>query len=255
MASSLYELRRLGKAGAGGELRKVVDSETLVDVVEARLRADIINGALPAGHRLRVDALRLRYETGATPVREALSRLLVEGLVDLSNNRGFRVPLLGYEDLLDLSRTRALVEGAAVREAMENGDDRWEANLVSAFHVLERRASRDLGDLALRQAYYDAHHEFHAALLGACRSPRLLEMQARLEHQHSRYYRQLPIERIASEDLIGEHARLIELAMSRDCVAMEQFLRRHVMLTVEHLDPRKFSTAFEGELVVVAEAS
>lgn len=231
------------------------DPETLVDIVETRLRADIINGILPAGHRLRVDALKLRYETGATPVREALSRLLVEGLVDLSNNRGFRVPLLSYEDLLDLSRTRALVEGSAAREAIENGDDCWEANLVSAFHMLQRRATRDLGDMSLRQAYYDAHHEFHSALLAACHSPRLLEMQARLEHQHSRYYRQLPFERIASEDLIGEHAKLIDIAMSRDAVAMEQFIRRHVMLTVEQLDCSKFHNAFEGDLVIVAQAS
>ena len=241
----------------GRELRKTAEqealgAETLVDVVEARLRADIINGALHAGHRLRVDALRTRYETGATPVREALSRLLVEGLVDLSNNRGFRVPLLTYDDLLDLSRTRALVEGAAAREAIESGDDRWEADLMSAFHVLRRRAARDLADIVMRQAYYDAHHEFHVALLAACRSPRLLEIQARLEHQHSRYYRQLPFDRIASEDLIAEHERIIELAMSRDGAAVEQFVRRHIMLTVEQLEPRKFSRAFEGELTVVA---
>lgn len=237
------------------ELRRGADLETLVDVVETRLRSDIINGTLPAGHRLRVDALRLRYETGATPVREALSRLLTEGLVDLSNNRGFRVPPLRYDDLLDISRVRALVEGAAVREAVEHGDDHWEANLMSAFHMLQRRALRDLGEVHLRHAYYDAHHEFHAALLGACRSPRLLAIQARLEQQHSRYYRQLPFERIASEDLIGEHARIIELAMSRDCAGIEQFVQRHVMLTVEHLDPCKFETAFDGGLAIVAAVS
>jgi DNA-binding GntR family transcriptional regulator len=216
------------------------DAETLVDIVEARLRSDIINGALSDGCRLRVESLRQRYDTGATPVREALSRLLVEGLVDLSNNRGFRVPPLRYDDLLDLSRTRALIEGAAVREAAERRDDQWEANLVSAFHLLQRRAARDLSDPALRQAYYDAHHEFHAALLAGCPSPRLLEMQARLENQHSRYYRQLPFERIASEDLIGEHARIVELALSPNSAELPELIGRHVMLTVERIDPAKF---------------
>lgn len=214
---------------------------TLVDAVETRLRFDIINGVLPAGMRLRVDALKQRYATGATPIREALSRLLVEGLVNLTNNRGFRVPPLKYEDLLDISRTRALIEGAAAREAAELGDELWEAHLVSAFHLLKRRASCDLGDLQARLSYYDAHHGLHSALLSGCRSPRLLAMQSRLEHQHSRYFRQLSVQRIDREYLIGEHRCIVEVALAHDGPALELLLRRHVMLTVEQLDPASFS--------------
>ncbi|WP_114955057.1 GntR family transcriptional regulator [Sphingosinicella terrae] len=224
------------------ELRE--PDETLVDAVQARLRSDIINSVLPAGTRLRIDLLRKRYATGATPLREALSRLLVEGLVELSNGRGFRVPPLSYEDLWDISRTRALVEGAAAREAAERADEAWEASLVSAFHLLRRRAERNLADRAHRQAYYDAHHRFHEALLAGCESPRLMEMQVRLERQHSRYYRQLPFERITGDDLIGEHQRLLDLALGHDGAALEQTIRSHVMLTVGALGPERFSAAF-----------
>jgi GntR family transcriptional regulator, carbon starvation induced regulator len=204
--------------------------ETLVDAVEARLRNDIINGVLRAGTRLRIHVLRHRYATGATPLREALSRLLVEGLVELSNNRGFRVP--------------ALIEGAAAREAAERGSEQWEARLVSAFHLLKRRAARDLTDPVHRQAYYDAHGAFHEALLAGCESPRLMEMQARLERQHSRYYRQLPFERIRAEDLIGEHQRVLDLALAHDGAGLADYIGRHVMLTVEALGQERFAEAF-----------
>lgn len=219
-------------------------SETLVDAVEERLRSDIINNALQAGMRLRIDLLRRRYATGATPLREALSRLLVEGLVELSNGRGFRVPALDYQDLLDISRTRALVEGAAAREAAERGGDAWEARLVSAFHLLRRRADGDLAEPAPRQAYFDAHHDFHEALLAGCESPRLMAMQVRLERQHSRYYRQLPFERITAADLIGEHQQLLDLALAHDGAGLETIIRRHVMLTVQALGPERFAMAF-----------
>jgi GntR family transcriptional regulator, carbon starvation induced regulator len=223
---------------------KLVDPETLVDAVEARLRCDIVNSILPAGTRLRIELLRRRYATGATPLREALSRLLTEGLVELSNNRGFRVPALSYDDLLDISRTRALIEGAAAREAAERGDELWEARLVSAFHLLKRRAERNLSDPEARQAYYDAHHGFHEALLAGCESPRLMEMQVRLERQHSRYYRQLPFERITSENLIGEHQRILDLALARDAAGLGDHVSRHVMLTVETLGRDRFAEMF-----------
>lgn len=218
--------------------------ETLVDAVEARLRDDIINAVLTPGTRLRIDLLRQRYATGATPLREALSRLLIEGLVELSNNRGFRVPALSFQDLLDISRTRALIEGAAAREAAERGEELWEAKLVSAFHLLKRRAGRDLADPGHRHAYYDGHHAFHEALLSACESPRLMEMQARLERQHSRYYRQLPFQRITADDLVGEHQRVLDLALAHDGPALADYMGRHVMLTVQTLGPDRFAKAF-----------
>ena len=222
-------------------------NETLVDRVEARLREDIINGLWSPGARLGVEELRHRYEMGATPLREALSRLLSEGLVVLINNRGYRVPALDYYDLLDISRSRAVIEAAAAREAAERGGEAWEARLISAFHVLERRASRDLSAPSARQSYYDAHHDFHSALLAGCQSLRLMAMQGVLEHQHSRYYRQLPFARIAAEDLIGEHRSVLDLALASDGAGLADRIGRHVMLTVQRLDAAAFATAFAIE--------
>lgn len=210
-------------------------AEPLVDQVEARLREDIIDGVWPAGARLGVDELRRRYETGATPIREALSRLYAEGIVAMLSNRGFRVPLMTRDDLLDISRTRAAIEAAAARDAVEHGDERWEAALVSAYHILERRASASLTDAANLRRYYAAHHDFHAALLSGCRMPRLLVLQARLELQHSRYYRRLPLGGAAREE-VAVHKQLLDRAIARDGAAIAEALGDHVMITARRLD-------------------
>lgn len=224
-----------------------VSTETLVDVVEGRLREDVINGVWEPGARLGVEDLRHRYATGATPIREALSRLYAEGLVAMVHNRGFRVPLMSLEDLLDISRTRAAIEMAAVHHAVEFGDSRWEDAMHSAFAILERRAEQTFSVQAERLAYHDAHHAFHVALLSGCRVPRLMALQARLELQHSRYYRRLPFGVVTGPARLLEHRRLFELALARNAPAAAAAVAEHVMLTAHYVQANSFSDiAFLG---------
>jgi len=210
--------------------------ETLVDIVEGRLREDIVNAVWAPGARLGVEELRARYETGATPVREALSRLYAEGLVAVVRNRGFRVPLMSPEDLLDISHTRAAIESAAIHHAVTVGTSRWEDDVLSAFSVLERRAQLALLEETERLSYHAAHHAFHAALLSGCQVPRLMELQTRLELQHSRYYRRLPFGMISGPARLGEHRLLLDLALARDADAAAATAAQHVMLTAKYVE-------------------
>jgi GntR family carbon starvation induced transcriptional regulator len=217
-----------------------VSSETLADVVEGQLREDVINGVWEPGARLAVEELRQRYATGATPIREALSRLYAEGLIAMVHNRGFRVPLMSLEDLLDISRTRAAIEMAAVQHAVEFGDGRWEDAMHSAFSILERRAQQTFSGDTERLAYHDAHHTFHAALLSGCRVPRLMALQARLELQHSRYYRRLPFGIVTGPARLLEHRRLFDLALARNAPAAGAAVAEHVMLTAHYVQANNF---------------
>ena len=63
-------------------------------------------------------------------------RLEAEGLVELEQNKGFRVSEVSRENLLDLMRTRIEIESIALRWSLEKGGVEWEANLLSAFHRL-----------------------------------------------------------------------------------------------------------------------
>ena len=136
------------------------------------LRSDIIACRLMPNVRLRVEALRERYGMSISPIREALMRLEAEGLVELEQNKGFKVAEVSRENLLDLMRTRIEIESIALRWSLEKGPVAWEANLLSAFHRLSRQAKIDPANPdAINEAWSKEHADFHAALVAGLRVP------------------------------------------------------------------------------------
>lgn len=85
------------------------------------LREKIINGELPGGMRLFEVPLAEALQISRTPVREALSRLAEEGLLDRLPNGGFIVRRFGYADVVDSIELRGVMEGTAARLAAERG--------------------------------------------------------------------------------------------------------------------------------------
>lgn len=204
---------------------------TLSERVEMRLREDIVSGDLGPSEPLRMEALRARYEIGATPLREALSRLVGEGLVALRGNRGFSVRGLSVEDLNDIALMRTALDTAGIRLSIEHGDDAWEGRIVSTLHVLVLTTERTGTDRDSLDAWQRAHDAFHRALIAACGSPRLLESHGRLALQHARYRRQLMGENMPRDLLIREHRELADAALARDAAHCEALIARHMTLT------------------------
>ena len=89
---------------------KSAAGQTLNASALSRIRSDIIACRLMPNERLRFEALRERYGMGVSPLREALMRLEAEGLVELEQNKGFRVSEVSRENLVDLMLTRIEIE-------------------------------------------------------------------------------------------------------------------------------------------------
>src|SRR5262249_8069013 len=104
----------------------VVQSETLTEQAYRLIRRDILSGALAAGTKLKIEALRARYPIGPTPIREALERLASERLAQAEQQRGFRVAAMTLRDLDELTDMRILLEGEALRRSIITGDYAWE---------------------------------------------------------------------------------------------------------------------------------
>lgn len=206
---------------------------TLADQAERRLREDIVAGTLGAATRLRLDELRDRYEVGASPLREALSRLVGEGLVEVEGNKGFRVAPLSVADLHDIAWMRGAIEGQAVREAISQGDAAWEAGIIAALHRLTRATETTSTDRASLDAWNAEHDAFHAALIAACGSRRALAAQRRLAEEHARYRVALMGHNIPRDLIVGEHRRLAEAVLARDADAAQRLLARHMRITSE----------------------
>src|SRR4051812_47289953 len=163
---------------AGQPLSSTIDvsgSDTLSERAATLLQHDIIAGNLAPGTRLGIVDLVQRYEIGATPMREGLSRLISRGLIIGIGQRGFRVADISREDLADITRMRSVVEMEALRLAIEHGDDAWEAGIISSLHQMRRHIDRTGDEFREGAPDFDKLHKgFHTALLAACGSKRLL---------------------------------------------------------------------------------
>jgi len=228
--------------------QQVSQADSLVGQAEALLKQEIVTGVLAPGARLAVQELAARYGIGATPIREALSRLSSIGHVRVIDNRGFRVAPLSRRDLEDLISVRQVLEAEALRRAMAVGGADWEGGIVAALHKLERTSSRlaaapggapgEVKDWVL--ALDDEHRGFHDALLAACGSARLLHMQAIYYDQTFRY-RVAMLHRLPNLDVfVTEHRRLAQLVLDRKPEAPNELalhLARPISETEQDLPP------------------
>lgn len=87
------------------------------------LRQLIIDGELEGGKRLYEVALAEQLKISRTPVREAMSRLAEEGLLDRASGGGFLVRSFNMRDVVDAIELRGILEGTVARLAAERGAD------------------------------------------------------------------------------------------------------------------------------------
>jgi DNA-binding GntR family transcriptional regulator len=204
----------------------------LVEQAFSRLRKDVLIGSYEAGAKLKIEELQAAYGFSSSPLREALSRLAQEGLVRADERRGFRVAPISPEDLADITRMRLMLDVQALREAIEHGDDEWEAAIVAAYYRLEKVESRlGEGPLILDDEWSALHREFHIAMLAACPSQRQLAWSASLFDQAERYRRYSARYRKTSRRKSNEHKKLMDATLRRDTNTACELLREHILGT------------------------
>ena len=111
---------------------------TRTEQVYARMRSDILAGHLTPGAKLPFAELVARYGGSTSVIREGLTRLVEQGLVQAEPQHGFRVVPLSISDLDDLTTARCELEGLVLRLSIAAGDLEWESAIVAAHHTLER---------------------------------------------------------------------------------------------------------------------
>lgn len=211
----------------GGTL---VNAQTVNETVYNKLKDDILWGTFAPNDRLRFDELRDRYGVSFSSLREALSRLVGDGLVEVESHKGARVASVNPKDFTDLVAVRQIIEVACLKSAIELGDDRWESNVVAAFHMygtyLRSGKHNEPNAMRLRVS---RHNAFHSALMSACDSPRLLNLRAILATQAERYltlaYRTVTAK---VDDVIEDHEQLLRAAIERRASLACAILHNHI---------------------------
>ncbi|MGW7758974.1 GntR family transcriptional regulator [Streptomyces violaceusniger] len=204
------------------------ENATRTEEVFADIRADLLNGQLTPGQRLKLVSLADRFGVSLSVVREALTRLAEQGLVVASPQRGFSVMPLSIDDMSDLTKTRIQVESLALRQSIALGGLEWESTVVSTFHTLDGTPA-DGADGRLNEDWPIAHRTFHQALLSGCQSPRLSGIVTALRDSaelYRRWYWALAEDQV--RDLAAEHRALREHALNRDADAAVAALTEHI---------------------------
>ena len=154
----------------------------LRDVVFNTLRQAIITGEFAPGERLMEIALANRLGVSRTPVREAIRKLELEGLVVMIPRKGAEVARITEKDLRDVLEVRCSLEELAAELAAERMDEEGQEKLDQA--LVEFESAIESGDNA---AIADSDMEFHDIIFDATGNPRLIQIIGNLREQFYRY--------------------------------------------------------------------
>jgi GntR family carbon starvation induced transcriptional regulator len=216
----------------------VAEAATLSERAATLVEHDILAGQLAPGARLGIVDLVQRYDIGATPLREGLSRLVSRGLIVGIGQRGFRVADVSREDLLDITLMRTAVEVEAIRLAIRHGDDAWEAGILSALHRMRRHIERTGDEFHEGAGDFDRLHKgFHTALLAACGSQRMLNAHSDLYDQAYRYRRVMMRAIGSGKKFVREHQLLADRILARDVAGAQTMLAAHLRSTINFVYP------------------
>lgn len=199
-----------------------------------RLREDLLSGRLAPSRKLQMRFLMETYQTGQTPLREALNRLTADGLVEVREQRGFYVRDISRAELAELTKTRCWVESLALRESMAASTPQWEEELVLAQHLLSR-TPRSLNATAFEDnpEWERLHRIFHRILIANCGSQSLIAFCGQLADQLYRY-RRLSIRKAFPSRPVGdEHAAIATAILSGDPELAVKLLTAHYQKTAD----------------------
>lgn len=155
----------------GLERLEPVNRDTTAGVIAAQIRARIMDGTFPPGSQLGEAQLASRLDVSRGPVREALQRLIQEGLLVSKRNRGVCVISLDGEDIADIYLARGAIEREAAKITIRRQD-------TEAFDGLEELVDRMAAAAKRRQwlELADFDLRFHETLVHYSHSKRLQRM-------------------------------------------------------------------------------
>jgi DNA-binding GntR family transcriptional regulator len=205
-----------GITALGGIARRTAHEHVL-----EQLRGAILGGALAPGTPLVLAELSARLGVSRTPIREAIRDLAAEGLVDFDSYRSSVVHAPTLEEVQEVYGLRLVLEPLAVRRAVERISD---AEIAHARTLHEAMlAADDLG------AWVQLNRDFHATLLQAADSPRLLAIVTSLRNAAAiQVSLSLLTQASHRAEADEEHGRILDAYAQRDA-------ERAVELTCAHL--------------------
>jgi DNA-binding GntR family transcriptional regulator len=203
-----------------------IDHTALSDKVYEVLKRKILERELRPGEKVLVDEVAHRLGVSRTPVKDALNRLALEGLIEKVARRGTFVTTLSPRDVAELFDLRLVLESYAAQKVLEKGKvELLLAEMGKCMADIDRIAESDDPDY---DAYMSSNRDLHLALIRLADNNRLLQMYeslnihiqvARVHYSHS-------VESVAQTQ--QEHQAIYEAFESGDLEQMNQSIATHI---------------------------
>ncbi|MBL3667642.1 GntR family transcriptional regulator [Streptomyces sp. M2CJ-2] len=206
--------------------RRPVQRSSVRGQILAALRTALVTGDLRPGAVYSAPVLAERFGVSATPVREAMQQLTLEGAVEVVPNRGFRVVERGDRELAELAEVRALIEIPVVlRLSRTVPAERW-AELRPLAEATIRAASS-----GCRATYAESDRAFHRAVLALAGNEQLLRVAEDL-HRRAQWslIGSAPGARGGAARLVAdahEHTALLDALIAGDPDAVRSLVEGH----------------------------
>ena len=207
-----------------GELKMDVNEYLpLRDVVFNTLRQAILTGEMEPGERLMEIQLAQKLGVSRTPIREAIRKLELEGLVIMIPRKGAEVAHITEKDMRDVLEVRATLEELVVALACKNVTDEKLAELKAANKLFETAiVSKDVVNIV------DADVHFHDIIYTMTDNARLIQIINNLREQMYRYRLEYVKDARTHSILISEHNDIIRQLADKDVEKAKVIVRQHI---------------------------
>lgn len=208
-----------------GKLSKVNlnDYKPLREVIFNTLREAIIVGELKPGERLMEVQLAEKMGVSRTPVREAIRKLELEGLVNMIPRKGAHVADLSVKDIMDVLEVRASLDGLATALSAERIT---EDELKELKHVQMQFIGYVEKDNLQGSVKKDV--EFHDIIYRSSRNDKLIQIASNLREQVQRFRVIYLKDYSSTKEIIKEHTDIYEAILNRDPETAQKIAQRHI---------------------------
>ena len=208
------------------ELKMNIDEYLpLRDVVFQTLRKAIITGKLSPGERLMEISLAKELGVSRTPVREAIRKLELEGLVVMVPRKGARVAGITEDNLQDVMEVRSALEEFAVILACRRIDEEGKAAMIKAHEDFKEAvdSNADMQELIKRD------EEFHDSIFFATKNSHLFHLINSLRDQFYRYRMAYVKGTDIRDHLVTEHEALMNAIFHQDEEMAKGVMNSHII--------------------------
>jgi DNA-binding GntR family transcriptional regulator len=209
-------------------------------LIADRLRAEILDGAFPADAQLSEMELARQLKVSRGPIREAMQRLIQEGLLRAERNRGVFVVELDHDDARDVYLARGAIERTAAAIVAQRAP-------ADAFVALQEIVDRLAGSLDGVWTDIITHDlAFHQTLVEAAQSPRLTRMFRTLVAETRLCLMRLEPFYEGRSEVVAEHQGILDAIRSGDLQTVDRLVQLHMDASAARLSVPKAEPASDA---------